>query len=302
MTRTRLAYRTRADDLHDDAPDRDRWLVSYADFITLLMGFFVVLYSISSVNTGKFRVLSDSMITVFNEQAIDAARAAPIDLGGGVAPQDDIRVAPQSVAVLEEAASSVQGTAPNIPDVVPAPRQGTPRQRLETALGPLMQRDDVRLRDSRDWLEIELASELLFTSGSAELQARSLPALREIASVIAELGKPVRIEGHTDNVPLSGGRFASNWHLSAARAASVADQLVVAHVPPERLSATGYGEYRPLADNATEDGRRQNRRVVIGIAKRAGVATGATGSGGDASVPRTLQRIDTLPPPAEIGP
>ena len=120
---------------------------------------------------------------------------------------------------------------------------------------------------SRDWLEIELASELLFASGSAELQARSLPAIREIASVIADLGKPVRIEGHTDNVPLSGGRFVSNWHLSAARAATIAEQLGTAGVAPERLSAVGYGEFRPLADNATEAGRLKNRRVVIGVAK-----------------------------------
>jgi len=300
VSRERNPYLKRGEPL-EEAHDRDRWMVSYADFITLLMAFFVVLYSISSVNNGKFRVLSNSMVTVFNEDPVETLRAAPIDLGGGVRPQAEIRIAPQNVAVLEDAATGAQGAAPNPVHVVPAPDQGTPQQRLETALGPLIKRTDVRLRDNRDWLEIELASELLFTSGSADLQTRSLPVIREIAAVIADLGKPVRIEGHTDNVPLAGGRFLSNWHLSAARAATVAEQLVAAHVPPERMSAVGYGEFRPLADNTTDAGRRQNRRVVIGIAKHAGALEGnSTSTGPEAA--RTLQQIRTFPLPAEIGP
>ena len=301
MTRAENPYLRRTE-FTEDAPDRDRWLVSYADFITLLMAFFVVMYSVSSVNTGKFRVLSNSMVTVFNEKTSpEAARAAPIDLGGGVMPQGDIAIAPQNVAMMEEAASSMQGAAAAPVEILPAPRLGTPEQRLETALGPLMKRDDVRIRDSRDWLEIELASELLFASGSAELQARALPALREIAGVIADLGKPVRIEGHTDNVPLNGGRFASNWHLSAARAATIAEQLGAAGVAPERLSAVGYGEYRPLADNATDAGRLKNRRVVIGMAKHVGLLDGVTENPGTQAA-RVLRRIETLPPQAEIGP
>lgn len=297
MIPTHNPYLRRAEST-DDAPDRDRWLVSYADFITLLMAFFVVLYSVSSVNAGKFRVLSNSMVTAFNDARHPAARAAPIDLGGGVMPQDDIKIAPQNMAMMEAAAASVQGAA--LVEVVPAPRQGVATQRLETALGPLIKRDDVRIRDTRDWLEIELTSELLFTSGSAELQARSLPALREIAGVIADLGKPVRIEGHTDNVPLNGGRFLSNWHLSAARAATIAEQLSAARVAPERLSAVGYGEFRPLADNATAVGRLKNRRVVIGIAKHVGALDGLAADFGKAAA-RTLKRLETLPPPVEIG-
>ncbi len=289
-------------DHESEHPERDRWLVSYADFITLLMAFFVVMYSVSSVNTGKFRVLSNSMTTVFNDQGErEALRAAPIDLGGGVKPEDAIKVAPQSVAVLEEALTQGDGEEAAPLELKPVPAQGPPRKRLESALGPLIQRDDVRIRDNRDWLEIELADELLFTSGSAELQARSLPVLREIASVVAELGKPVRIEGHTDNVPISGGRFLSNWHLSAARAATIADQLVIARVAPERLSAVGYGEFRPLADNASEEGRHKNRRVVIGVAKHAGAIEGAGGGPARAEAARTLHRITELPLPAEIG-
>lgn len=289
---------------HDHEPEHsanDRWLVSYADFITLLMAFFVVMYSVSSVNTGKFRVLSTTMSSVFHETSRDAAGAAPVDLGGGLPPQDAIRVAPQSAAALATAARSAAGDAAVPLDILPAPVTGTPAERLETALGPLVLRDDVRVRDSRDWLEIELASELLFASGSADLQTRALPALREIAGVIGALGKPVRVEGHTDSVPLRGGRHASNWHLSAARAATIAEALVAAKVPAERLSAVGLGEFRPRADNTTDAGRAQNRRVVIAVAKHAAAVEGfsqpATGNSA-----RTLQRVETLPLPAEIGP
>ena len=281
----------------DDEPDRDRWIVSYADFITLLMAFFVVMYSVSTVNSGKFRVLSNSMVTVFNEES---SRAAPIDFGGGERPQDKIRIAPQAVAALEQAVETWGAATPNGASVNPVPTEGTPVERLETALGPLIKSNDIKLRDNRDWLEIELASELLFTSGSAELQAAGLPAIRQIATVIADLHKPVRVEGHTDNVPLSGGRFTSNWHLSAARAATIAAQLAIAKLAPEQLSAVGFGEFRPVADNATDDGRKLNRRVVIAVAKTVAAAEGLPSSAAPLS-PRTLQRITELPLPAEIG-
>jgi chemotaxis protein MotB len=288
------APRDDTDELHT----RDRWLVSYADFITLLMGFFVVLYSVSSVNDGKFRVLSNSMVTVFNQ---DAAGAAPIDLGGGVPPQDRIQIAPQNVAALEFAADQVQTSTTTPGAVASLPPDGSPRERLEHALGPLLKRDDVHLRDTRQWLEVELPSELLFGSGSADLQPQALGALKPIAALIADLHKPARVEGHTDNVPIRGGRYASNWHLSAARAASVAAQLVGAAVPPELLSAAGYGEFRPLADNADEAGRKRNRRVVIAIAKDP--ATAAAISAPDRKeAARRLQRVTELPPAAEIEP
>ena len=282
----------------DHATARDRWIVSYADFITLLMAFFVVMYSVSSVNTGKFRVLSNSMVTVFNKET---SRAAPIDLGGGELPQDQIRVAPQSVSAMEQAISGWQSAAIHGGTVAALPAQGPPRERLEAALGPLIKRDDVRIRDSRDWLEVELASELVFGSGSAELQPQALPAIRQIAAVIIDMHKPARVEGHTDNQAIGGGRFSSNWHLSAARAATIADQLTQAKVAPERLSAVGYGEFRPLGDNATEAGRKQNRRVVIAIAKTVAAASGVT-TGASKEAARTLQQISELPLPAEIGP
>jgi len=283
----------------EDSPDRDRWLVSYADFITLLMAFFVVMYSVSSVNSGKFRVLSNSMVTVFNEKRPPGGEA-PIDLGGGARPETEIRIAPQSVTAIEQAAAW-DNTAQTEIEVAPLPHKGTPKERLDAALGPLTQRDDVRIRDSRDWLEVELASELLFTPGSAELQPKAIPALRRIATIVIEMNKPVRIEGHTDSTPLQGGRFGSNWHLSAARAATIGEQMTILKVAPEQISVVGYGEFRPLEDNATLHGRSRNRRVVLAIAKTATAAAGTSITTGPEAA-RTLQRVTELPPAAEIGP
>ena len=161
-----------------------------------------------------------------------------------------------------------------------------------------------------DWLEVELGSELLFASGSAQLSEGAWPMIDKVAAVIADMGQPARVEGFTDNVPLTGGPYGSNWGLSAARAASIADRLAAARVNPDKLAAVGYGEYRPVADNRTDQGRRQNRRVVIAIAKHEGVSVLAGEAAADAEtlpeeLPPTapsLQRVTELPGPAEIGP
>ena len=168
----------------------------------------------------------------------------------------------------------------------------------------------MKVRESSDWLEIELGSEVLFASGSAALNPAALPMLDQLAVVIADMGYPARIEGFTDDVPLVGGPFGSNWGLSAARAASIAERLAAARVAPDKLAAVGYGEFRPVADNATAEGRRRNRRVVVAIAKHEGVTLLASEAAAEAeSLPEkplesapTLQRVVELPGPAEIAP
>lgn len=292
----------------DEDHGRERWLVSYADFITLLFAFFVVLYSISSVNAGKFRVLSHSINTVFSE---DVTRAAPVDLGGGAPPVTGLLDGAPNVAPLDQPAvdTAVAGTPqPLAPPAVPV--VGTPRARIDEALAPFGQHGEVKVRETRDWLEVELGSEVLFDSGSAALNPAALPMLDRIATVIADMGYPARVEGFTDNVPLAGGPFGSNWGLSAARAASIAERLAAARVAPDKLAAVGYGEYRPVADNATDEGRRRNRRVVVAIAKHEGVTVLASEAAAEADAlppaptetAPTLQRIRQLPGPAEIGP
>lgn len=294
--------------VEDEDHGRDRWMVSYADFITLLLAFFVVLYSISSINNGKFRVLSNSFVTVFNEES---ARAVPIDMGGGAPPRESMLDAARNLAEVAEPTGEDSVKAINGEPLAPpaVPTIGTPKERLEAVLSSFKDRDDVKIRDTRDWLEVELGSELLFASGSAALNAAALPVIDKVAMIVADMGRPVRVEGFTDNVPLAGGPYGSNWGLSAARAASIADRLAQARVTPDKLAAVGYGEFRPVADNQTEQGRRQNRRVVIAIAKHEGVAVLAGGAAAeeetlpeqDTPPARTLQRVIQLPGPAEIG-
>ncbi len=294
--------------VEEDEHGRERWLVSYADFITLLFAFFVVLYSISSVNTGKFRVLSKSISTVFSE---DVTRAAPVDLGGGAPPSNGLLDGAPNVAPIDEPDGDTAVAATPQPLAPPAvPVVGTPRVRIEEALAPFGEEGDVKVRDTSDWVEVELGSEVLFGSGSAALNPAALPMIDKLAAVIADMGHPARIEGFTDNVPLVGGPFGSNWGLSAARAASIAERLAAARVAPEKLCAIGYGEFRPIADNATAEGRHRNRRVVVAIAKHEGVAVLAGESAAEAeslsekppATAPTLQRVLALPGPAEIGP
>jgi len=294
--------------VEDEDHGRERWLVSYADFITLLFAFFVVLYSISSVNTGKFRVLSKSISTVFSE---DVTRAAPVDLGGGAPPSTGLLDGAPNVAPLDDPDGDTAIATTPQPVAPPAvPVVGTPRARIDEALAPFGQQGDVKVRESSDWLEIELGSEVLFASGSAALNPAALPMLDQLAVVIADMGYPARIEGFTDDVPLVGGPFGSNWGLSAARAASIAERLAAARVAPDKLAAVGYGEFRPVADNATAEGRRRNRRVVVAIAKHEGVTLLASEAAAEAeSLPEkplesapTLQRVVELPGPAEIAP
>ena len=280
-------------------------------FITLLLAFFVVMYSISSVNDGKFRVLSDSMSTGFNEPI---PHPLPIDLGGGaiLREPDAINVIESgrqfaSSKLLEDAAldeltlneSAAGGGDPSID----ADFDGIIKRRLEARLNALSEHEDIQVNESDQWLTIELDSEVLFGSGNAHLSTAAHPILAEMVSTVGDLDVPIRIEGFTDNVPISGGRYGSNWQLSAARAATVAEHFTRIGIQPERLSAVGFGEYQPIADNTTAEGRRENRRVVIAIAKHSG-----SDAGGPVAAPqmlhqadeeqvplRTLQRITQLP-------
>ena len=298
---------------HEEEEDhgRERWLVSYADFITLLMAFFVVMYAISSVNTGKFKVFSNSLETVLKSEP---ARPIPVDLGGGAPPTEGLLDGTRSVSPsIEPASGQPVAVPPQTVAPTAAPTVGTPKERLEAVAGSLGGQDNVRVRETRDWIELELGSEVLFATGSATLNPGAEGAVAKVAAVVADLGRPVRVEGYTDNVPLTGGPFGSNWGLSAARAATIAERLAAAKVPPTRIAATGYGEFRPVADNATAEGRRRNRRVVVAIAKRGNVALSVEASAAEQEtvepedpekpqVARTLQHVGELPGPAEITP
>lgn len=238
----------------DDPENHERWLVSYADFITLLFAFFVVMYGISSINEGKYRVMSGAIISAF--------RSGPgVGTMGMATPQQPI---PVSVTVH-----------PN------PPREKTSQSRsqkkeslrnlandLNQALAPLMAEGKVRVTEGALGITVDINASVLFALGEARLDLRAVRVLGAVGRVLAETDFPIIVEGHTDNIPISTVQFPSNWELSAARAASVVRLFIDTAVDPRRLTASGFGAERPVADNATSEGRQRNRRVAIKIESR----------------------------------
>jgi chemotaxis protein MotB len=263
---------------HEEHENHERWLVSYADFITLLFAFFVVMYSLSAVNEGKFRVLSESLVAAFRSQQ---KSMEPVQLGQPSKP--DLIPTMQAPRTAGTPAPSSTGVAlPPMPVSMPARNNagasgasgnagGHERamreiaDKVAQAMASLIERDLVTVRRFRYWVEVEIKTNILFPSGSALLEPRALPVLKEVAAVLNEYSNRVQVEGYTDNVPIRSAVYPSNWELSAARAMSVVQAFLHERVRPTRLSMVGFGEYRPVADNATEEGRARNRRVVIVI-------------------------------------
>ncbi|MFO7705955.1 MAG: flagellar motor protein MotD [Halopseudomonas sp.] len=233
---------------HEEPENHERWLVSYADFITLLFAFFVVMYSISSVNDGKYKVLSDTMQGAFNQPQ---RSLEPIQLGEDMPRGSSLGDAPGS-------ATNAAADADSLADMTAA---------LQAAFGELIAVGDLELRGNQLWIEIELNSSLLFPSGDALPLDAGFDLVEKIAGILAPYQNPIHVEGFTDNVPIGSRLYPTNWELSAARAASVVRMLGIGGVDPQRMAAVGYGEFRPVADNTTAAGRRANRRVVLLVSR-----------------------------------
>jgi chemotaxis protein MotB len=237
----------------------ERWLVSYADFITLLFAFFVVMYAISSVNEGKYRVMSDSLISAFKEpQTTDKliemqTRNPEIMAGTGKPIGKTVTQRPQTPEA-QKAADSMKKVAKNV---------------LQ-AMQPLIQNGQVRVTQSPRGVTVEINASVLFKSGEAILQPQSTEALAAVAQVLSQVENPIQVEGHTDNIPISSPNFPSNWELSSSRAGSVVRLFNERGVPAARMVAIGYADNRPVDTNATLDGRSRNRRVNVLIMNEVG--------------------------------
>ncbi|KTD78388.1 flagellar motor protein MotB [Legionella waltersii] len=220
----------------EDHEDSHRWVVSYADFITLLFAFFVVMYAISSVNDSKYKSLSEGMKSAFN--------------------QKDKNKATQSTDNKKDG-----------PEVHKT--KGTYKDGLDDLNKSLSDIEDGSYKINRQegWVEIDIKAEALFDSGSSDIKAVALIKLMQVAGKIKELPFPVVVEGYTDNIPINTPQFPSNWELSASRAATVGRILNGFGITANRILVTGYGDQYPIADNSTESGRNQNRRVSILITK-----------------------------------
>ncbi len=256
-----------------DQENHERWLISYSDFITLLFAFFVVMYSISSVNEGKYKVLSQTLIGAFDVPETPPSSADPVDLSEYVN---------NSFIDLTEQSNKDGERVDNSEN-----EGGTQKSQLnqlsdqvESAFADLIEDRDIAINGNETWVEISLSSSLLFDSGSAQPSSRALPILQEIAGILSGYENPVHVEGFTDNVPINSERYRSNWELSAARSATVVRLLATEGVDPERLAAVGYAEFQPIAANDSVEGRSENRRVVIVVSKDLGVRRSVTGIDG----------------------
>lgn len=262
---------------HEEHLNHEAWAIPYADLLTLLLAFFVVMYAISSLNEGKYRVVADSLSAAFGgpPRSIKPVQAGQVQLRGGDfdhpsvidtgarrGPAQPNRIeVPMPVSRREQqnqaaTAASAQASQAQLHAL---------GDEIEKALSGLVASGLVRVRRGENFLAVEIQSDLLFASGVASPSATALGTIRQLASVLRDAPNAVRVEGYTDNQPIRTAQFRSNWDLSAARATNVVYELIDSGIPPERLASMGYGEYQPIADNATVAGRSTNRRVELVI-------------------------------------
>lgn len=239
---------------HDDEADNhERWLVSYADFMTLLFAFFVVMYAVSSVNEGKYRVLSNALGSAFGQ-----ARITP-----QIVPHNRDQVAPQlplQPLQLRPPKSRSNDTLRREKE-----RMTAMARSLLDALAPLVRQGKVRVTQSSRGVNIEINASVLFAAGDARLTAESNQALTAVAAVLKDDEHAIQVEGHTDTTPIATALFPSNWELSAVRASSVVRLFIENGVAKQRLTALGYGDTRPVDANDTPEQRQRNRRVEVVI-------------------------------------
>jgi chemotaxis protein MotB len=240
----------------EDRDNHERWLVSYADFITLLFAFFVVMYAISQVNEGKYRVLSDTLSSAF--------RTVPGSTSGAmVAVNPD---APMPIAIPFRKPNV--GIKTDETQRVKKEKLRNMAKDINEALAPLVKEGQVRVTEGALGITVDINASVLFAPGDATLDVGAVSALIAMARILAPTDFPITVEGHTDNTPINTPRFPSNWELSGTRASSVVRLFIDNGVDPRRMTATGYADQRPVADNATPEGRGRNRRVAITIESR----------------------------------
>ncbi|MCL4470928.1 MAG: flagellar motor protein MotD [Sulfuricella sp.] len=247
----------------EEHENHERWLVSYADFITLLFAFFVVMYSISQVNEGKYRVLSDALVNAFKAAPTTTTPIAP-------ALRIDASTKGQTSTARSQAQKQTFIVLKNDPAQEVRQKQQAEKMKgiardILKVMEPLTKNGQVKVSQSVHGIAIEINASLLFASGQASLEAGSIKALKAVGKVLADVPNDIQVEGFTDTTPINTVAFPSNWELSSARASSVVRLFVESGVPPERLVAVGYGEFRPIDSNSTVEGRARNRHVTVMI-------------------------------------
>ncbi len=311
---SRKHIHTRRHKKHEEHTNHEAWAIPYGDLVTLLLAFFVVMYAISQVNEGKYRVLSDSLFAAFRgaPRTMEPIQVGEKQVGSGA----DIRTTIVQQSMLEGQPRSMLAPVPvemglpkptgdnKTPPPHPVPNANANAaaaassalqkvaDQVEHAMDDLVKQNLVFVHRSEFWIEVEIRTDLLFPSGSAQLEKNAVNVIERLAGTLAPFPNPIRVEGHTDNVPIKTLVYYSNWELSAARAGSVVRVLSKGGVNPNRLAVIGFGEQRPVQPNDSAQGRNANRRVVVVI-----LSTNVTPNGDPTSKPDA-----TAPPEATAQP
>jgi chemotaxis protein MotB len=272
---------------HEEHTNHEAWAIPYGDLVTLLLAFFVVMYAISSVNEGKYRVLADALSSAFGgpPHTISPVQLGETQLRGSAFDRPSM----QTAAAKNGPASASPVNMVRIRQSLDMPTFGQARaqaaararakeaemererqlntlgRQIHHALSELIRQKLVAVRRGSNYLEVEIQSDILFASGVAEPSPVAMATVRKLSAVLRDQANAVRVEGYTDDRPIRTVQFQSNWELSAARAASVVHAMIADGIRPGRLAVVGYGEYQPIADNSTEPGRNANRRVLLVI-------------------------------------
>jgi chemotaxis protein MotB len=288
---------------HEEHVNAEAWAIPYGDLVTLLFALFTVMYAMSSVNEGKFRVLSDSMIAAFNG-APKSLR--PLNIGekepGKGGEKQLSGISPTVFIKIKEEKSTADGKlTPRDPTrtegMTSADLPGAlirMQRQVQDAMQSLIDAKLVTVRRENMWLEIEINADILFPSGAGEFAPAAEPVLDKLAEVLKPFPNPIRVEGHTDDRPIRTAAFPSNWELSAARAASVVHQFTRQGIDPLRLEIVGFGEFHPRQGNDTSEGRNANRRVVVLVLE-------AVSPGAPVTARTTDQTPETAAPGVELA-
>jgi chemotaxis protein MotB len=260
---------------HEEEGGSERWLVSYADFITLLFAFFTTLYAISTVDAQKMGKMVTSMRASFDNtvftpgsktlslspgQGSGDSTPAAHEIQQSISPPRDVR---QSNSTLEQI-KEFKSFASKSQVLTGEKALGRLKRSMESLLNTEIAKGKVQARMDPRGLVISLGEGGFFDSGSDQIKPEGKAMLDTIATSLVSVGNNIRVEGHTDNIPIKNSKFPSNWELSTARATAIIAYMISNFgLRPELLSAAGYAEYRPAASNDTEEGRSHNRRVDI---------------------------------------
>ena len=229
-----------------DSENHERWLISYADFITLLFAFFVVMYAVSVVNIGKYTVLSEALGDAFGGRGAASTANTRVE----------VEALPLSHIIAHKRAEAAKRDRERLELLA---------RKLDSVLAPLVRSGKVRVTQTARGVTIEINASVLFAEGEAGLGGNARETLLAVAGLLRDDAHAIEVEGHTDTTPISNPAFPSNWELSAARASTVVRLFAEGGIAEGRLAAVGRAANVPLASNDDAAGRARNRRVAVTI-------------------------------------